>query len=256
MRFQKMLPVLAAATLSFGVLAGCGQPATSGDVRPVAELTDDSFASTIASAVGDAGSAHVAAEGTVMGMPLALEGDVAGGEKPSDFSVALASADGGIDIRLVDQVVYAKADPFTGGQFVRVDLTDEDDPLVAQLSSFKDTVDVQDLLADLEGAISVEASDAAPETIDGVETTAYVVTVDTAGLPESSGAKRAPKTVELTVHVGPDDLPRRVTTDVGGSPFTVDFSAWGESVQVDAPAAGEISDQSASALLSGFIGAS
>ncbi len=255
MRISKALPVLAAATLSLGLLAGCGQQTSSDDVRQVAELTDDSFASTIASAVGDAGSAHVAAEGTIMGLPLALEGDVAGGGEPGDAVVGLASADGGIDIRLVDQVVYAKAAPFTGGKFLRVDLTDSDDPLVAQLESFKDSVDVKDLFADLEGAISVKASDAEPLTLDGVETTAYVVTVDTTQLPDSGTSGLLPKSVELTVHVGADDLPRRIEMEASGTPLTVDFGAWGEPVDVSAPDAADISEQSASELLSGFLGA-
>lgn len=256
MRITKVLPVLAAATMSFGLLAGCGQQAASNDVRSVAELTDDSFASTVASAVDDAGSAHVAAEGTLMGMPLMLEGDVASGESPDDLTLALASSDGGLDIRLVDQVLYAKADPFTGGQFLSVDLTDSDDPLVARVESFKEKVDVQGLLDDLDGAISVEASGEEPQTLDGVETTAYAVTVETEKLAEGSGANGVPPTVEFTVYVGADDLPRRIVMDDRGTPITVDFSAWGEPVEVDAPAADQISDQSASDLLGGFLGAS
>lgn len=254
MRITHVLPALAAATLSLGLMAGCGQQTASTDVRSVAELTDDSFASTIASAVADAGSAHVAAEGTVMGMPVQLEGDIAGGGAAKDLALALASPDGGIDIRLVDQVVYAKADPFTGGQFLSVDLTDADDPLVQQMESFKDTVDVQGLLADLDGAISVEATGDEPQTLDGVETTAYAVTVDTAELSPSSESARVPRTIELTVLVGTDDLPRRIVMDAPGTPVTIDFSAWGEPVDVDAPAADQISEQSASDLLGGFLG--
>lgn len=235
-------------------MAGCGQQSASTDVRPVAELTDDSFASTVASAVADAGSAHVTAEGTVMGMPLELEGDVAGGETAGDLAFALASPDGGIDIRLADQVVYAKANPFTGGQFLSVDLTDADDPLVEQLESMKDKVDVQGLLDDLEGAISVEATGDEPQTLDGVETTAYAVTVDTAQLSTSSESHRLPATIELTVHVGADDLPRRIGMDAAGAPVTIDFSAWGEPVDIEAPAADQISEQNASELVGGFLG--
>lgn len=256
MRIPRVLPVLAAATLSFGLLAGCGQQAASSDLRPVAELTEDSFATSIVSAVTDAGSAHVSAEGTLMGLPLALEGDVTGGEQPQDLALALASADGGIDIRLVDQVAYAKADPFTGGQFLSIDLTDSDDPFVAQLKSIGDKVDLGSLLADLDGAISVEAKGGEPETLDGVATTAYDVSVDTAKLPESDVAGKGPASVDFTVHVGADDLPRRIVMDSSGTPFTVDFSAWGEPVDVAAPSADDISDQSVSSLLGEFAGAS
>lgn len=252
MRITRVVPALAAATLSFGLLTGCGQQTAASDLRPVAELTEDSFVSSMTSAVTDAGSAHVSAEGTLMGMPLALEGDVTGGEERQDFALALTSADGGIDIRLVDQVAYAKVNPFTGGQFLSLDLTDAQDPLVAQLDSFTDKVDVESLLSDLHGAISVEAATDEGRTLDGVETTAYDVTVDTARLAKSDVASRGPASIELTVYVGADDLPRRVVMDDGSSPITVDFSAWGEPVEVSAPSAGEISDQSASALLGGF----
>lgn len=252
MRTTRLLPVLAAATLSIGVLAGCGPQGAATDVRPVAELTDDSFASSIGTAVAEAGSAHVEAKGSLMGLPLNVEGDVTGGEEPQDFALALASADGGIDVRLVDQVAYGKVDPFTGGKFLRIDLTDADDPLVAQLKSFTDQVDAKSLLADLDGAISIEATGDEPVTLDGVETTAYEVTVDTTQLPGADVAGQRPTSIELTVQMGADDLPRRIVMDQGGAPITVDFSAWGEPVEVAAPAADEVSEQSVSSLLGGF----
>lgn len=242
---------LAAAVVSLGLLAGCGSTDASADLRPVADLTDESFASTVGSAVADAGSAHVAAEGALLGMPVSVDGDVAGGGAPEDLLLALASADGALDVRLVDQVVYAKVDPFTGGRFLRVDLGDPDDPLAAQVESFTDMVDVDGLLDDLDGAVSVEPSGGAPVTIDGVETVAYDVTVDAARL---GGPSRGAGAGTVTVYLGPDALPRRVVADRGGSPFTIDLSAWGEPVSVDAPPADEVSDQSASDLLGGLFG--
>lgn len=256
MRPTRVLPVLAAAALSLGLLAGCGQQAASDDLEPVAALTDDSFASTVSAAVADAGSAHVAIDGALMGMPLQLEGDVAGGDEPADLTASLASADGGIDVRLVDQVAYALVNPFTGGQFWRIDLTDSGDPLVAQLESFRESVDVDGLLDDLDGALSVEASGDDAVTLDGVETTAYAVTVDVEKLAESTDADlpSMPSAGTFTVYLGPDDLPRRVVADVAGAPVTIDFSAWGDPVEVDAPPADQVSDQSVSDLLGGFLG--
>lgn len=247
----RVVTALAAATVSLGVLAGCGQTDVSSDLRPVAELTDDSFASTVASAVTDAGSAHVAAEGAVMGMPVTVEGDVAGGDAAGDLALALASDDEALGVRLVDEILYVKVDPFTGGQFLRADLTDPDDPLAALLQSFTDMADVDGVLEDLDGAISVERTGGEPVTLDGVETVAYTVTLDAAKV---DGFTDVPGTGELTVYLGPDALPRRVVAESGGSPFTIDLSAWGDPVSVDAPPADQVSDQSVSDLFGGFLG--
>ncbi len=47
-------------------------------------------------------------------------------------------------------------------------------------------------------------------------------------------------TVTATYFVGPDDLPRRITTQVGPGVVTMGMSRWGEPLDVKAPLGDEI----------------
>jgi hypothetical protein len=51
--------------------------------------------------------------------------------------------------------------------------------------------------------------------------------------------------------VGPDNLPRRMVTELAGAETTIDYSKWGEPVDIKAPPAKDVSDQDVSSLLSG-----
>ncbi len=80
-----------------------------------------------------------------------------------------------------------------------------------------------------------------PQTIDGVKAQPYVVTVDTSKIDafkDLAGGRRAarcPKTMVYTMYVGSDDLLRRMEFDMAGAKTTMDYSKWGEPVDIKAP---------------------
>ena len=57
-----------------------------------------------------------------------------------------------------------------------------------------------------------------------------------------------PETLTYTMFIGPDNLVRRLTSEVDDSSVAVTYSQWGKPVDVQAPPAGEISDKDLSQL--------
>jgi uncharacterized protein YnzC (UPF0291/DUF896 family) len=98
------------------------------------------------------------------------------------------------------------------------------------------------------------------ETIDGVETTRYDVTVDTKMLTEQaekqgtsnagSAADMIGDTLTYNIWIGDkDDLPRKMAFEMGSAGSTeMTFTKWGDDVDISAPPADQITDS----LPSGF----
>lgn len=254
MHLTRIVPALAAAALSLGLLSACGDDARTADTTPASLLTQDSFASTIADAMVESGSAHVTISGTVSGQELKAEGDQQIGATAADSRLSLQLDVLGIalDLRMVDQVVYANLGPLSQAKFVTIDLTDTSNPLVAQFADLADGADVAQQLEQVKVAIDGLSKDGEPQTIDGVDAQPYVVTIDPAKLPQEPGGAAASEPVELTIFVGTDDLPRRIVTDMGGQMITLDLTQWGEADDVSAPPADQISEQDLSDLFAGL----
>ena len=161
-----------------------------------------------------------------------------------------------MDMRLVDATLYMNMGQMTQDKFVKIDLTDESNPLGRQFSQLTDQMDPAKQLAQLEEAVTKFEKKGEPQKIDGVATQSYAVTVDTsklkalADLP-SSATSQLPKTIDYTMYVGSDNLLRRMEFDLAGSKAQIDYSKWGEPVEIEAPAPNEISDQDMSELMGG-----
>lgn len=218
---------------------------TDADAEP-ASLTQDSFASTIGDAMIDAGSVHLSMSGTIAGQELSAEGDQVIGESAEDSQLALELQVLGMDaeLRLIDQVLYFNLAALTQGKFAKIDLTDESNPLVDQFGGLAEQADVAAQFESFEGAIESFEKAGDPETIDGVQTQPYVVTLDTSKLADSQNQDKAqiPDTFTSTFFVGPDSLPRRMVVDVQGQALTLDLTKWGEPVSVEKPADDEVTE--------------
>lgn len=83
-----------------------------------------------------------------------------------------------------------------------------------------------------------QAGDKGEEKIDGVSTTHYTATVDTAKAFESLGTKKdagAPDTMIYDVWLDDDDLIRRMSFTQEGSEAVMNATDWGEPVSIDKP---------------------
>lgn len=262
--------MLAATALAAAlVLGACGSDggsekssdasasAAAKDAEPAA-LTKDDFAERIADAQVEAGTSHMTMTVDAAGQKITGEGDVRVSDDPAETAVSMTmdtGETGAMDLVLVDQVMYMRLGELTSGKYVKIDLTDESNPIGKQYGSLVDQLDPSAQVKQLDEAISGFEASGEPEQIDGVLAQPYEVTVDTAKLQEAAGqsagqgAAGVPDTIEYTMWIGPDDLIRRMTTTSAGT-VTVDYSKWGDDLDIAAPKASEVTDQDPFASMS------
>lgn len=249
----------AAIVLTAGLgLAACGGDDSSeakGDTSSVGEtadteLTKENFFTEVTKAQQDAKTSHVEMAFGVGGQDIEASGDVSTGETPADSAMSMTmslGAQGEIEMRLIDGVLYMNMGSMSQNKFAKIDLKDENNPLGEQYGSLLDSVDPSKQLEQMQQAITGFEQKGEAQELDGVEATPYVVTVDSAKLTEQLGAPgqdaaQMPEKLTYTMFVGPDNLPRRILMDVAGTEMTMDYSKWGEDVTIEAPAKDEISD--------------
>ncbi|MFT3944663.1 MAG: hypothetical protein QM705_12700 [Ancrocorticia sp.] len=140
----------------------------------------------------------------------------------------------------VDGMAYVQLPNYAKGKWVKVDGSA---PEAGTAEEFLGDVDLLNIVADAEkmkAAITNFTSEANAETIDGVETTKLTLLLDATKYPGGDLGPDAGDTVTVRYFVGPDDLPRRIITQIGVGSQTLELSRWGEPVEVKAPSDEEI----------------
>ena len=271
MKISRKLSSLTVVALLLGItLSACGDEKAKEDATgdktekssaSATTLTRANFTKTLSSSQSKAKSAHVDMTIGVGGQTVKAQGDIAVGKTAADSAMTMTMDMGSsmkVDMRLVDATLYMNMGQMTQDKFVKIDLTDESNPLGKQFSQLTDQMDPSKQLAQLEEAVTKFEKKGEPQKIDGVDTQPYAVTVDTsklkamADLP-ASATSQMPKTIDYTMYVGTDELLRRMEFDMAGSKAQIDYSKWGEPVDILAPAAGDISDQDMSDLMGGAV---
>lgn len=252
-----------------GALAGCSDD-KDGSTDGVGEssgttLTQSNFFDEVTQAQLEAGSSHVVMTVDVAGQELTADGDIRVGDTPADTAMTMTmntgeSGMGSLEMRLVDRVFYLNFGPMTSNKFAEIDLSDESNPIGKQFADIIGNLDPAQQLKQFEDAVSSFEKKGKPIDLDGVEAQPYVVVVDTAKIPGGDEAQAdLPKTLEYTMYVGPDNLPRRFVSQLppvagaGAGAMTIDYSKWGEEVSIAKPKKSEITDDD---FLSQFGGAS
>lgn len=217
-----------------------------------APLTRDNFVERLGAAQLEAGSVHLDMTSGAAGTQLAMKGDLRLG-KGVESSASTLSMDMGqmsMDLRLVKGVLYLKMGELSRGKYAKVDLTDENSPLAKQFGGMGKQGDPAQQLEVFRSAL-VDFDDLGDGgEIDGVDTTKVRLVLDTAKVLSQQGGAQAqqaagslPKRMTYELYVGrDDDLLRRMTTDLSGATTTIDWSRWGEPVEVKAPSKDEITD--------------
>lgn len=136
-------------------------------------------------------------------------------------------------VRLIDTVLYLNLGAGTGRKFVAVPYPPGKKfatagPYVSVLAQLDPVAKIR-LFAGMPGSVTQELD---PVTIDGVAARSFVLKAGT-----------GKKVATVTAYVGPDNLPRRVTSQSGDGKVTVDYSSWGDKVDVVAPPPGELAGQ-------------
>lgn len=212
------------------VLSGCGKQA---------RLTQDELFERVIAAETKAGSSHLAM--TLQTGPenkVESKGQMRLGKAPTDTAVAMTGVDqqlGVIETRLVDQKYYFRIGAFTGDKFIRLDLRDTDNPVVRVAAPFMANIDPGRQIARLRPGLTGFDNTGKTVELDGVEAVPYVLTFDSADS----------EPVTYVIYVGPEDLPRRLTSGLPGAAprsgtVRVDYTNWGDKVVIKAPAPSKI----------------
>lgn len=265
---RKLSSFAAAVLVACLTLSACGdeddpaeaESTSRGGTHDIA-LTEHTFHERLTTAQADAGSAHVEMTMGVRGQAITASGDIEAGKTAADSSLAMVmdiGSMGSLDMRLVDEVIYMNFGTMTQNKFVKLDLTDASNPIAKQYGQIVEQMDPSRQMELLGEAVKSFEKHGEPEQIDGVEAQPYVVVLDAAKLPGLEGltgsqAAQVPDEITYTVFIGPDDLLRRMTFDAAGVDMTMDYSKWGEPVDIEAPNPSEVSDHDLSELLSGAL---
>ena len=257
-RLKQLTAVTVLLLVAGGSLVACGDKDSKDGVGESASgsLTKANFFQEVAQAQAKAGSSHVVMKVDVAGQEIKGDGDLRVGEGPADTAMAMKMQTGqaglgSLEMRLVDQAFYLNFGPMTSNKFAKIDLTDESNPIGKQYAEIVGSLDPSQQFKDFEGAVTSFEQKGEAVTLDGVKAQPYEVVVDPAKLPAADKAKgHLPKKLEYTMYIGPDNLPRRILSDLpgmtgseNGTKMTIDYSTWGEKVSITKPKASEITDK-------------
>ena len=243
--------VLAAAVASL-MLAGCvGVDTTGVGNRTDTELSVANFVTEVTAAQVKAKSSHVDMKIDASGQKISAVGDIQVGSKAEDTKVSMkmdlgSSGLGSLEMRLVDQTFYMNLGPISDNKFARIDLTDASSPLGAQYGKLIEQLDPSKQIGQFKDAMSSMKKKGDPIELDGVPAQPYELTLDTSKIPDMAqlpAGANVPKEIVYTMFIGPDNLPRRISSSFSGSKVTMDYSKWGEAVNINAPPKDQITDK-------------
>ena len=246
------------AVTALALVAGLSLVACTGDKDGESSgetLTKTNFFDEVLQAQAKAGTSHIAMNLEVGGQTIKADGDIQVGKTAADTAMAMTmetgqSGMGALEMRLVEEVFYLNFGPMTSNKFAKIDLNDESNPIGKQFGDILGNVDPAQQLRESKGAVKTFEQKGKAIELDGVKAQPYVIGVDPSKIKSAKGASESlPKTVEYTMYVGPDNLPRRLVSDLpavagaGAGKSTIDFSKWGEEVSITKPKASEITDK-------------
>jgi len=230
-----------------GDSGGDGDAWESKDGSSAEPLTKDDFAKRIADGQMEAKTAHMTMETDANGQHMTAERDNEVGESVDDtkLTMAIEAADQKMDMRLIDKVMYMNMGQMSNDKFVKIDLTDESNPIGKQFSGMADQVDPSQQIEEMGDAVTKFEKKGSPEDIDGVKAQRYDVTIDPSemsSVPEDAQSM-LPDKLTYSMYVDADDLMRRITMDMQGTEMTMDYSKWGESVDINKPSDSDVTDK-------------
>lgn len=262
MASQKKTTVLTSLALVFGLgLAGCSgdAPDTSSNTNGESQqsqqeetaasstITADDFAERIEKAQLEAGSVHMVIESKMGDLSTVSEADVKLGKTAADTAMRMTTDAGGgatLEMLLIGGEAYMNMGAATENKYAKIS-TDQfaDDSFTEALDETNPAAQAELYKESLKDFTAEEG-----EEIDGVKTTKLTLELDTRALLEQSGEvdeqvlATLGETIEIIMFVGDDDLPRRVISTMGETSSTVNYTKWGEPVEVTAPAEEDLAE--------------
>lgn len=221
-------------------------------------LTEKTLFTEVAAAQAKAGTSHVSMVLTVPGgQSFRSYGEMKIGKTAKDTAMAMTvtgdtAGIGKVELRLVDQNFYIALGALTSNKFVKINLRDKSNPIAQQYGEIIENLDPARQVQQYESAIEKFDTSGKPIKLDGVEAQPYKITIDPAKASQlkNLGDTKLPKTMDFTLYVGPDNLPRRMVSLIpvadgsGKTKLQMDYTQWGEDVSIAAPSAANITENS------------
>jgi len=269
-RLKHWTAVTAIVVVAGVSLAACGDKdddgkkgGGSGDTSSVGSsadttLTKENVFAELTKAQTKAGTSHIDMNVEVAGQAIKAKGDVKIGQTSADTAMGMTmdtgqAGAGTLEMRLVDKIFYLNFGPITQDKFVKIDLTDKNNPIGKQYGDLLDNIDPSKQLDQIKGAVKSFEKKGEAKQLDGVKAQPYQIVVDTSKVKAfdvaGADAAKLPKTLTYTMYVGPDNLLRRLISEIpniagaGATTLTIDYSKWGEDVSIEKPKASDISDK-------------
>jgi hypothetical protein len=236
-----------------GVGSGSANEAVTTGGAP--QLTEQNFLSGVSDAQLEARSARLDMSIQLQGQSVTATGAMLAEQTLEDSAMQVEMEIPGLgtmEMILVDGVAYLNLGQLTADKYARLRL---DDPAAKEmLGQLKGSLSPAELTRALEGAVT-DFEEVGTDTVDGEETTKYVLEVDARKVLATQGMGQLPPGVELpkaftyTFWINDQNLPLRVTAEMGSAgELEMRFSNWGEPVDIQAPAPEDITDESPFAL--------
>ncbi|MDN5861497.1 MAG: hypothetical protein L0H84_23080 [Pseudonocardia sp.] len=253
--------LLAAVTAAALALAGCGGATTAGTPAPaapvpVASITDaGQLADALTKATQGKNSATMKMEITAAGQTFGGDGaySINGDAVTMRLNFTLPGQAAPLELRLVDRTIYVKLPAGAGGQgWLKVPV-DANNPQTAEFAKLIDQVDIAKQYDQFRTAGVLKGQ--APDTVDGVPTTRYDLTVDVAEAIAAAPSEEARtqleplaqagvKTLDMQIWADAENLPRQIrssfTAQGQNASATIKLSDWGAPVTVEAPPADQV----------------
>ena len=176
MLFKRLGVLAASATLA--LTAGCGSGGSAVDNG--ADLTKANFAPEVIKAQTSAETAHVDATIEAQGQKMSMTGDMqmVKDDVAFDMSMTGAALGGGAQFILVDRVIYLKMPGLSQtDKFIKIDTGDKSNPIAKMFDQMLGQLDPSQTFQAFDAITRLEKR--GTQEIDGVETTHYLVAVDT-----------------------------------------------------------------------------
>lgn len=236
-----------------------GAPSDDGngtDREPADDAEDDAAAGqgswdeetlvpAMMAAVTEQRTAHVTMTTDAGGTVMEAEGDVAFRGQRQDMALVIGGAGlgaRGIEVRMVDEVVYLSMPPMTPpGKFLEIE-PGSDSPLAGMAEQMQ-TVDPRQTFKAFQSGLE-EVAFLGRESVDGEHLERYRLTVDVSETMQAQGEPRTsgmPDTVRYELWLDEDALMRRVEFSMMRQmSMEMEMSRWGEPVTITAPSDSDI----------------
>lgn len=240
-----------------------GTQETGAGNAAAANLVD--LAKSIGDETSEANSAHMALTGDVAGQSITGEGDLQFGDEAAAMTMEMTTPEGAISMIFVDSVLYMKLpqELVAGKPWLKID-PNTNSQIAQALGTLNDELsknaDPRAALKEFEK--SGEITDTKEEELNGETVTHYTITVDVQKMVDAQEDPTQKQAMQQAVDAGMKDFPVDVYVNEDGLPvrfaletpmpdgaggmstskMQVDYTKWGEPVEIAAPPADQTTE--------------